>query len=269
MLTNHHDKMTITKFLKKIVKGLFSSVNKSHLLEYYQLRKNESSTLVYIRNYYKSFLFEGIKVFDIGANVGNYSKVFIESGAKVIAVEPQSHCRKILQLRFSKNSNLIIAPFALGPSEGVAEIYKPASHTIASMNTNWIDKVKASDRFNGEEWNKKEVVNVQTVDYLIAKYYKPDYIKIDVEGFELEVLKGLTAPVSFISFEITLPEALDAAKKCVDYISNLGNYRFIMPSEFIMQKNEWMNNDELILHLNDLALKGEFVSADIFCKLYE
>jgi FkbM family methyltransferase len=43
-----------------------------------------------------------------------------------------------------------------------------------------------------------------TMDTLISLYGKPDYCKIDVEGFEINVLKGLNIPLNLVSFEYHL-----------------------------------------------------------------
>ncbi len=254
------------KPIVKILKSFFSLFGKEYVFEYMQIKRNESNTLPYIRKYYEKFLFPGIKIFDVGANVGSYSKVFLENGALVVAFEPQLHCQKILKMRFSVEHNFILVPFACGSSVGETQIYKPKSHTIASMNKNWIDKVKNSKRFEGEDWSIKETIRVGTLDNAIKKHFKPDYIKIDVEGFELEVLKGLTEPVSFISFEVTLPETMDLAKNCIEYVCGLGEYRFLMPQSNLSNDYDWLSKEEMIRYIDNLVLKGELVSADIFCK---
>ncbi len=61
-----------------------------------------------------------------------------------------------------------------------------------------------------------------TLDQLIAEYGSPSFCKIDVEGFERQVLEGLSSPVSCISFEFTR-EFLDDARVCVSLLENLGS----------------------------------------------
>lgn len=64
---------------------------------------------------------------------------------------------------------------------------------------------------------------VTTLDLSIEEYGLPDYVKIDVKGGELEVLKGLSTPLPQSSFEfITIQR--DIAVACVDYISSLGGH---------------------------------------------
>jgi len=63
---------------------------------------------------------------------------------------------------------------------------------------------------------------------LIEDYGVPSFIKIDVEGFEYEVIKGLSHPVKFISFEFT-PEYIESSIKIIDYISKQWNVLWDYP----------------------------------------
>ena len=64
-----------------------------------------------------------------------------------------------------------------------------------------------------------------TLDELIAAHGEPAFCKIDVEGFEVEVLAGLTRPLRALSFEY-LPMAHDAALAVLDRVGELGAYRY-------------------------------------------
>jgi hypothetical protein len=64
-----------------------------------------------------------------------------------------------------------------------------------------------------------------TLDGLIARYGVPRYIKIDVEGFEIEVLAGLSQPVPLISVEF-LPGFPHLTHAVIDRLGALGDYRF-------------------------------------------
>ena len=64
-------------------------------------------------------------------------------------------------------------------------------------------------------------VDTTTLDDLISKHGLPEFIKIDVEGNEKNVLAGLTQAIKFISFEILLPEYLPDAIDCMDILIRL------------------------------------------------
>lgn len=258
--------MSLNSIIKKLLIVVLKPFGKEYLLEYWQIKRNEQTTLVPIIKFYKGFITKGMKIIDVGANVGTYSTAFVNFGAKVVGMEPQSYCQKILQRRFKGENNFKLIPLASGASNSTSEIHKSNSHTIASMNTSWINNVKESKRFKGEDWTESERIEVTTLDDVIKQTGMPDYIKIDVEGFELEVLKGLHEPVDFISFEITLPEMKTNAIDCVLETSKRGDYKFIIPNCDLSEISTWYSQAEIIEQIEILCSKGEKVSSDIFCK---
>jgi hypothetical protein len=74
-------------------------------------------------------------------------------------------------------------------------------------------------------WDKRQRVEVVTLDGLIAQFGVPRYVKIDVEGFELDVLAGLTQPVAMVSVEF-LPEFVPMTRAVIERLAELGDYRF-------------------------------------------
>lgn len=196
----------IKKTIKTLIRSFLYIFNKEYLLEYWIVKKNEKQLLEKIDCFYRSFVFSGMKIIDVGANVGNYSQLFLNLGADVVGVEPQQYCADILRKRFKNESRFKLLQIASGAQASTSIIRKSSSHTIASMNTEWIEQVSNSNRFGQENWNNEEEVTITTLDTIINENFLPDYLKIDVEGYETEVLKGLTQPIQYISFELTLPE---------------------------------------------------------------
>lgn len=252
--------------IKKNLKNTLALFNKDYLLEYFQIKRAEKKVLAPITAFYSGFIFQGMKIIDVGVNVGSYSQAFLSMGAKVIGLEPQKYCQQILSKRFKNESRFKLIPSASGASLSVGEIHKTHSHTIASMNADWIDSVKKSDRFKGENWNTKERISITTLDQVIKENFIPDYIKIDVEGFEKEVLKGLNQPVNFISFEITLPEMTKQAIDCIEEVDRLGNYVYVIPEQVLSKINTWYSKKEILEQLQGLGAGTAKVSSDIFCK---
>jgi len=259
--------MSFKSSIKKILNLSLAVFDKEFLIEYWQIKNNESKVLPSISDFYSGFITPNMKIIDVGVNVGNYSQAFLNFGAKVIGLEPQKYCQNILRKRFKNATNFKLIPLASGSKVSTEEIHTPTSHTVASMNKNWIDSVKQSNRFNGEVWNKTETISVTTLDLIIKENFIPDYIKIDVEGYELEVLKGLNHQINFISFEITLPEMKQSAIDCVNEIARIGNYVYTIPSEDkIMDTKNWYSKSEIISQLESLSQSNKKVSSDIFCK---
>jgi FkbM family methyltransferase len=168
--------------------------------------------------FYRGFVKPGDLCFDIGANIGNRTELLQEIGARVISVEPQSSCIDQLKRKFDDDDAITIVPSAVGASPGTAEISVcEEDSTISTMSSRWQNEGRFSDR----TWTKTESVPVTTMDQLIEEHGSPSFCKIDVEGFEKQVLEGLSSPVRCISFEFTR-EFLDDARACVGLLESLG-----------------------------------------------
>ena len=92
------------------------------------------------------------------------------------------------------------------------------------MSDKWIEAVERTNRFasGGEEhWKMVAETEMTTLDKLIEKFGVPSFVKIDVEGYEYEVLCGLSQRVSALSFEFT-PERLEEAALCMARCAALG-----------------------------------------------
>jgi len=68
-----------------------------------------------------------------------------------------------------------------------------------------------------------------TLDDLIERFGEPVFCKIDVEGFEPDVLAGLTRPLAALSVEF-VQGALGQARACVDRLEQLAPYRYQLAS---------------------------------------
>lgn len=172
-------------------------------------------------DFYNLFINEGDTVFDIGANIGNRTETFRWLAGKVIAVEPQ----KGLLDRFKSSSNVFIVEKACGSKPGTAKLNVAGEPTISTMSLEWMDAVNDTKRFEYGNWISSIDVEVTTLDALIEEFGLPTFIKIDVEGYESEVLEGLTRPVDALSFEFT-PEYLDATNYSIGLIQMLDFYEF-------------------------------------------
>lgn len=211
-------------------------------------QKNKNSAIEFMKNFAKP----GDLVFDVGANYGWKTELFLDLGAKIVAIEPQSECVKILKKKFGSNGAVIIEPVALGSYESVTYIRKSdVRNQLSSMSSEWIAAVKRSGRFARFEWSSKEKVTLTTLDNLIAKYGVPAFCKIDTEGYEVEILKGLSQPIAAISLEYHL-EFLGATRKCIDNLINLGGYEFnyTVGETPKLQSVRWMDSQELMVLLS-------------------
>ena len=217
-------------------------------------------------NFYSQFVNKGDLCFDIGANMGRRAKVLLKLGARVIVVEPQQHCMESLKKKFENKKNITLLQKAVGQKEGHAEMMICNTHSLSSLSREWVDSVKQSGRYTSSQWEKTVTVPVTTLDALISQYGKPEFIKVDVEGYELEALNGLSQPVDIICFEFT-PEFIKSTIKCVDRVEEIGKSSFNYcysdePFNFVL--SQWIDNQQMYKEL-ELAAK-EMKTGDVYVK---
>jgi FkbM family methyltransferase len=212
--------------------------------------------------FYSQFIGTQDLVFDVGANVGNRTKVFRRLARQVVAIEPQAQCVVALRRKFGGDSRVKLVTKAAGAREGPAEMLVCDASSISSLSRNWVDAVEKSGRFGGLSWDQRQDVETTTLDALIAEFGHPAFIKIDVEGFECEVLCGLSKPVRTLSFEF-VPEYLQAAIRCIEHLSSLGEARFNYGLGEIpkLVLGEWVSGEEiaavLAQYANNIAIFGD------------
>jgi FkbM family methyltransferase len=212
--------------------------------------------------FYSRFLKPGDLCFDVGANIGNRSKIFLKLGAKVIALEPQKQCVRVLRSAFSHEPSFDLIEAACGSKVAKTEMLIADGTTISTLSRGWANAVCASGRFSAQRWIGKEEVDVITLDSIITKYGVPAFLKIDVERYEYEVLSGLTRPVNVFSIEYT-PEWHMNSMKCIEHASSLGDvvWNFSNGESMAFINDKWMSSEQLIntlqgLHF-DLTLWGD------------
>lgn len=209
-------------------------------------------------DFYSQFISRGALCFDVGANKGNRVKIFLKLKANVVAIEPQNDCVKILRTGYGNNKRLTVIQKALGESEGEAEIMISNANSISSLSPEWVEAVRNSGRFSEYSWNMKQIVPLTTLDGLIKQYGIPSFIKIDVEGFEYQVIRGLNQPVKALSLEFT-PEFIESTFKCIDHLQRLGeiqlNYSMGETMQFTLAK--WATPQEMVRILSSLKDVGD------------
>lgn len=177
-----------------------------------------------LRRFYRALLGSGSLAFDIGAHVGNRSRAMRAAGAKVVAVEPQRAFARFLRLTLP--SDVVLIDAAVGPQRATVEMAVSSLHpTVSSLDHFFVASAATAHGFEQVKWDSKQRVEMVTLDDLIAEHGRPDFVKIDVEGFEPLVLSGLSVPLPLLAFEF-LPAMLKSAQDVIQRLEQLGRYEF-------------------------------------------
>ena len=167
------------------------------------------------------------RVIDVGANIGMLTLPLARAAStgRVVAFEPDPSNRARLEEHISMNAfgNVKVMALGLGSEQRVHRLYKVVGSN-AGMNRIVLED-PSSDRFPYSE------IKVERLDGLLPSLGldRVDLIKIDVEGFELEVLKGAEAtlrdfhPTLFIELDDdNLGENGSSAAQLIEWLVQRG-----------------------------------------------
>ncbi len=186
--------------------------------------------------FWKGLDLSGMVIYDVGAFHGILTLFFATRGARVISYEPntKTHARLMDNIRLNGLQNVTVRKFGLGSQpQNATLVYLPLMAGGASMEEKTVEQLKSSGASSSEE------IRITTLDRDIAetRLPPPDFIKIDVEGWEIEVLRGARcalatySPALFLEMHgETMNEKRRKVAELVDFLEQAG-YRDILHIE--------------------------------------
>jgi FkbM family methyltransferase len=180
-------------------------------------------------------LFAGGSVLDVGANIGYTATVFaraVQDGEKVFAFEPDSDNFQRLRRTTARLSAVEPRQLAVGRAPGQVELWRNLDHHADHRVTTTYFDERASDE-------DRSAVAMTSIDVFVEERGWPSiaFIKIDVQGYEIEVCRGMVATLE------RNPNAVVAVEYSPDSSEELG-----------------FGRDEVLEHFENLGYEALLVS---------
>ena len=167
-------------------------------------------------------------VVDVGAYIGAYTLAACALGARVVALEPDPENYHLLKANLELNNctQAKALNIAAGATRGRLPLLKgvlPTTHSLTPRHVDVVNEVK-------------EVVEVDTLDNILHNIgfsnIKIDFMKIDVEGAEVEVLKGAEGALKRTSYL-----QIEVFKDNVEEVRRIlkGSFREIISIKYLTQ----------------------------------
>lgn len=180
-----------------------------------------------------------MRLFDIGANRGDAVKAGLERGfSSIVACEPAPKVFSELARNFIYAREVVPLRLAISDKDNERVTFFEADEDgLSTLNENWLTDENLP--YAGKSYQITKV-NTMTLDTLCVMMGEPDLVKIDVEGAEWNVFRGMTKHHGMIAFEWTF-ETINEHEAQLDYLYALG-YREVALQyivEHLKQPTEW------------------------------
>ena len=178
----------------------------------------------------------GQVIWDVGANKGFYVDLLLELMGRdgiIVAFEPSPDSYGILQQKFSASPNVHLENVALSDQDGVAWFFQSPIGVFNSL-------------VYSDNATSKLEVSIKRGDTYAIRYF-PNVVKIDVEGYEYEVLKGmpqiltsskLKCVILEVHFSILRKRGLHNAPKSIVHMLTKAGFavRWVDPSHLVASR---------------------------------
>jgi FkbM family methyltransferase len=180
-----------------------------------------------------------MRFFDIGANRGDACLAAINLGYdEIIALEPAPRIYRTLVSNFIYSKVIPLKLAVSSSCDHTVEFFEAEEDGLSTLNAEWLTGEEMP--YNGKPFRSVKATTI-TLDRLTEIYGEPDLMKIDVEGAEWEVFRGMTKHHGKLAFEWT-DVTLDEHEEQLWYLHGLG-YTEVAPqfiTHHLEEPTEWV-----------------------------
>lgn len=163
-----------------------------------------------------------MKIFDIGSHKGLFTDRYLDRSALCVLVEPNPNLANMLKKKYALISRVVVEELALSNFNGIIQMDICNDDQMSSCNPDWLRNL----RYKNAGIKSRIPVFTKTIDELILKYGVPDHIKVDTEGFEFQVISGLSASVCPVQFEFISECFPSLTLPCLSRLREIGYTSF-------------------------------------------
>lgn len=213
----------------------------------------------------KKFHISPSGVIHIGAHTGEEVKLYQELFSEKISMhlfEPQEKYFNLLKEKYSSSKNIKLYNFACGAKTSIEEMFISSNSGASSSILQPLQHLEIHPEI---KFNKKETINLDLLDNF--KIYDSDFLNIDVQGYELNVLRGGSETIlraKYIYVEVNKKEVYKDAGLINEIDSFLKKFNFLRVStQYAFDVLPW--GDALYINKNYLKFSQIFKS---YLKIY-
>lgn len=135
------------------------------------------------------------------------------------------------------------------------------------LSQKWVQTLRGDESRFRARLDFAQVTEVETItlEQLTSMHGLPFFVKIDVEGYELNVLRGMSVAVPYLSFEVNLPEFKPEGLECIEVLERIaadGRFNYAVDCKNGLVLERWLEGREFSQVLNGCAEK----SIEVFWK---
>jgi len=201
-------------------------------------------------------LYKMKRIYDIGENVGNFTEENLKkySQCEFILIEANPELIPILKNKFKNLNKVKILNYCISENDGYANFYISAAHKISTASTKWI----TDSRFSNYKFKDPIKIQSSSLNSIVEKYGKSDYIKIDVEGYEKTIILGIKKYLGLISFEWA-EELKSDILDCITHLNSIGYTNFFVNynDNYTFLPSEYYNFEKIKDEINKLNPKNK------------